>query len=314
MIKDYLAQIELKTNLYTPILGDTVFGMICWMLLYQEGETTLSEFLEESNQSPQAIFSSAFPKGHLPLPNIPKITSLNLSSSQRKKLKKEQWISVSKFLELRNNFSLDEFYKFKLQEYANTIEENPFEKVVSYVPHNSINRLTGMVEETGGLYFSKVLAKPGSVYDIYISVEEKWDEQIKQAFYLLADYGYGKDSSIGGGGFQVISYQTTDLFSSQENYTHGLALSPFVPSYDDPIEINYELFTRFGKLGVGFITQENLEYSYLKKPFLLFKHGTFCSNQTKGYLGQLVHEVHRDKRVKHNGYTRILGFNLKESP
>jgi hypothetical protein len=87
-----------------------------------------------------------------------------------------------------------------------------------------------------------------------------------------------------------------------------------VPSYDDPIEINYELFTRFGKLGVGFITQENLEYSYLKKPFLLFKHGAFCSNQTKGYLGQLVHEVHRDKRVKHSGYTRILGFNLKESP
>ncbi len=311
-MKDYLAQIKLKTNLYTPIFGDTVFGMICWMLLYQEGETTLSEFLEESKKSPQAIFSSAFPEGHLPLPNIPKITSLNLNSSERKKLKKEQWISVNKFLELRNNFSLDEFYKFKLQEYNTQTQETPLERVVNYVPHNTINRLTGMVEETGGLFFSRVLAKPGSVYDIYISVEEKWDKLIENAFKLLADYGYGKDSSIGGGGFELISYKTTDLFVSQEKYTHAVALSPFLPAAEDPTEINYELFTRFGKLGAGFFIESGMEYSFLKKPFLLLKHGAFCSNQKKGYLGQLINEVHKDTRVKHSGYSRILGFNLKE--
>ncbi len=201
-MQDYLAKIELKTNLYTSIHGDSLFGMICWMILYLEGENVLTEFLNDSEKSPQAIFSSAFPENYLPIPNLPKIDLIDEEYKYLKKLKKEKYISLEYFLKNRKNFSIKEFQNFRISEYKS--EETKLKlhsgkelKSSKYIPHNSINRLTGMVEETGGLFFSCLVAEPNTKYDIYISVETKWAERIKKAFFSLGEFGYGKDSSIG---------------------------------------------------------------------------------------------------------------------
>ncbi|MDX1957335.1 MAG: type III-A CRISPR-associated RAMP protein Csm4 [Leptospiraceae bacterium] len=313
MIKAFLAQIQLKTNLYTPMQGDTLFGMICWMILYREGEDVLTNFLQDSKNSPQAIFSSAFPSGKIPLPLVPKSLDDEIDYSYRKRLKKEKFISVGLFQKMRNHFSIKEFQESKISEYK--LEKNNTSHSLihnnQHVPHNTINRLTGMVEETDGFFFSKIDSEPDTNLDIYISVEEKWETTILDAFKTLGEYGFGKDSSTGGGAFEILKIEETSLFSN--NFKHGITLSPIVPKETDPVNIFYDLFTRFGKIGSGSDIGSKSKNGFLKVPILMMKSGAFLSYPSSGYVGQLLENVHEDKRVKHSAYSIVLGFNLENS-
>lgn len=320
MLKHFLVTIQLKNPLYTPLVGDTIWGMVCWMILLQEGEEKLKEFLESSKNSPQAIFSTAFPSGYLPFPNLPKPKPPQ--NLEIKKFKKIKFISKTLFEELRKGFSFESIYlKFqdsekhyhrKEKHKKNFLES---QELIEPIPHNSIDRLTGMVLEEGGLYFSEVVARRGKRFDIYISVEENWVDVVQQGFEALGEYGYGKDVSIGGGSFQILEQNNTkfhpidSLFEG--NFTHAVALSPFIPSANDPTKIYYTLTTRYGKVGAG-LGIDDFENGFYKIPLLCMEEGATIFQPKNPYVGCLIEKIHEKDFVKQSAYSQVLGFNLEE--
>ncbi|HRG77322.1 MAG TPA: hypothetical protein PLX69_22375 [Leptospiraceae bacterium] len=332
-MKDYRIQIQLTSNLYTPLHGDTLFGMLCWMILYKEGEDLLNEFLAKSQKNPQLLVSSAFPKDELPMPviasQVKNETNDNITR-YIKRLKKQKFISKERFLKHRAKFDFRILREELISEMRKvdsdtTLTLKNTNSVKSSVPnkflaHNSINRLTGMVAEEGGLFFSEIVATPSykmaekeenTILDIYISVTSEYDSVIKDSFITLSTYGYGKDSSTGGGQFIVKDYkEENDLFANNEKYTHGVTLSPIVPAGDDPTEIDYQLFTRYGKIGHGSDIGSDTEKGFFKAPILMFQTGAVVKGASKEYAGCLLEKVHTNPKVKHCGYSRLLGINL----
>jgi len=334
-MKDYRIQIQLTSNLYTPLQGDTLFGMLCWMILYREGEEVLTTFLEKSKEQPQLLVSSAFPKDELPMPVIYSQLQFDLDKHFKygKKLKKQKFISREKFLEIRNNFDLKKLQNDLLSELKNAdnksiphilskADTSKSSESNNFLAHNSINRLTGMVAEDGGLFFSEIVASPSynqedkensSLFDIYVNVMPEYESIVKEAFTTLSTYGFGKDSSTGGGQFTVDYQEEKELFANNDKYTHGITLSPVVPAKDDPIEIDYQLFTRYGKIGHGSEIGSNTDKGYFKTPILMLQTGAVVTNPLKDYVGCLLGDLHKDKRVKHSGYSKLLGFNYNST-
>ncbi|MCX7997485.1 MAG: hypothetical protein N3A69_00850 [Leptospiraceae bacterium] len=313
MLQHFLVTIRLKNHSYTPWVGDTIWGMVCWMILLQEGESTLQEFLQESESSPQAIFSSAFPSGYLPFPQMPKPKPEG--NLEIKKIKKIKYISKTLFKELRKKFSFADVYshiekdlKSKAKHFREAVE------IVEPIPHNTIDRLTGMVLEEGGLYFSEVVARRGTKLDIYFSIEEKWVDVVQKAFLTLGEYGYGKDASLGGGSFEIlekdqVKFQKVDpLFEG--GFNSGVSLSPFIPSANDPTDIYYTLTTRYGKVGAG-LGLDDFENGFYKTPLLLMDTGACILKPNQSYVGCLVSGIHKKEFVKQSAYSQVLGFNLE---
>jgi|JI10StandDraft_1071094.scaffolds.fasta_scaffold22566_5 CRISPR-associated protein Csm4 len=343
-MKDYRIQIQLTSNLYTPLHGDTLFGMLCWMILYSEGESVLTEFLTKSTANPQLLVSSAFPKDELPMPVIAsqyKMDDTKVDTKYIKRLKKQKFISRELFITNRDKFKMEDIQEKLISEMKEVDNLNNQQSIIKagtgkssetnkFLAHNSINRLTGMVAEEGGLFFSEIVATPSykmaekeenTILDIYISVTSEYDSIIREAFTTLSTYGFGKDSSIGGGQFifEDKDYkEEKELFANNDKYTYGVTLSPIVPAADDPMDINYQLFTRYGKIGHGSdigidppnTPEADKKRGFFKAPILMFQAGAVVKGASKNYVGYLLDKLHKDERVKHCGYSRLLGLNI----
>ncbi len=56
----------------TPLLGEILFGQMCWAFVRLYGEERLADLLEGYvDGRPFAVLSDAFPSGHVPLPTLP---------------------------------------------------------------------------------------------------------------------------------------------------------------------------------------------------------------------------------------------------
>lgn len=230
--------------------------------------------------------------------------------SKSKKTKKIKYISKTLFEELRKKFSLADVYSH-LEEDLKSKAKHFLEagEIIEPIPHNTIDRLTGMVLEEGGLYFSEVVARRGTELDIYFSIEEKWVDVVQNAFLTLGEYGYGKDASLGGGSFEILEKQKVDsLF--QSGFDYGVSLSPFIPSANDPTDIYYTLTTRYGKVGAG-LGLDDFENGFYKTPLLLIDTGACILKPNQSYVGCLVSGIHKKEFVKQNAYSQVLGFNLE---
>lgn len=312
-MEDYLVQIKLKSNLYTRMDGDTLWGMLCWMIVFNPnyGEEVLTEILDKSKTTPQFLVSSSFPKGKIPMPFIPTKRKKEFPFDYKyiKKIKKIQYISTTLFEKYRENFSIGKIQ----EELVDDLKKNEGKterslKYNKYLPHNSINRLTGMTGEEGGLYFSKIISYPETVLDIYVSVKAEYKQIIQESFHRMSEYGFGRDSSTGGGAFEILkNFENTELFNNKEHYSCGMTIAPMIPHSNDSAEMYYQLFTRFGKIGSG-----SGEDNIFKKPLLMMRPGTFIKNCSKDYTGYLLGNIHSDSKIKHNACSRILGFNYNE--
>ena len=68
----YLLTLSPETAFGTPLVGDTLFGQICWGIAEQYGETRLEACLQGyTADHPFLVVSDAFPQNHLPLPTLP---------------------------------------------------------------------------------------------------------------------------------------------------------------------------------------------------------------------------------------------------
>ena len=95
-MKLYRFTLTPQSAMGTPLVGDTLFGQFCWAVRNRFGEARLIELLEGyTEQRPFIVVSDAFPQGFLPLPTLPSIFWETKTETDRKSLKKAQWVNIS---------------------------------------------------------------------------------------------------------------------------------------------------------------------------------------------------------------------------
>ncbi|MFO7734702.1 MAG: CRISPR-associated protein Csm4, partial [bacterium] len=276
----YRIKIKVLSSLGTPLMGDTIFGHLCWGLKLREGEGALTSFLEKYDSTPPLIISDGFPEGHLPVPLLEpampeKGTTLE-NINKIKKFKKIKYLDAGLFF--NEEFSFSEKRLLSTQEKSG--EETTFKKTAKM--HNTINRITGTTSNgEGGLYASEEiwLSPDNNVFDIYV-VSEFEKEKIRQLFLWTFENGYGADKSTGKGNITVESVEQVHF---TESGNRAMALGSFVPEKDENlINLRADVFTKFGKLGGNYVLSQNP----FKKPLVMYRQGsTFSSEDKKEYTG-----------------------------
>jgi CRISPR-associated protein Csm4 len=80
-MKIYRAILKQLSPSRTPWQADTLFGHLCWQMLYHEGETALNDFLDLYRQrQPPLLFSNGFPGDYLPRPYLPPPTKVGTTN------------------------------------------------------------------------------------------------------------------------------------------------------------------------------------------------------------------------------------------
>ncbi|MGC8764836.1 MAG: type III-A CRISPR-associated RAMP protein Csm4 [Brevinematia bacterium] len=151
-MKTFIVKLIIRSPLATPLQADTLFGHICWGIVYNKGEKELEDFLNSYDKNPPLILSNAFPVGLLPKPVLKPAMPQSADSIEGelrkikivKKLKKIKYLPKSYFLD--NNFR---FSEENLQQHLSELENcNKFFRIEERM-HNIVNRITGTTKEDG---------------------------------------------------------------------------------------------------------------------------------------------------------------------
>lgn len=290
----------------TPLVGDSLFGQLCWAIVNRFGETRLNELLDGYvEQRPFMVVSDCFPKGYLPLPTIPSRfwQTTEEHKADRKKLKKIQWIKWEDAQQ-----SAVEFW----QEKAITANFK-FEKESQDQYHNTIDRASGTTGEGAFAPYATELTwfNRTQQFDLYIVLDESRFSLADLQLILndVGHFGFGRDASIGLGKFTVAEEVQAVEFK-QENANCYFTLANTAPQ---GLGLNkehsyYQITTRFGRHG----DIQALSSSPFKKPIILAKAAAiFTPNEYKErlFLGNgLTHISTAQTNAVHQGYAPV--FNL----
>lgn len=297
----YRITIRPLTAFGTPLVGDTLFGQLCWALRYRLGNDALESLLDGyTDGRPFAVLSDAFPAGYLPLPIVPSAVWQNDGTTDIKILKKRRWIPVSA---LQSPIS-------SWQSQAVNDADAKLANTQTMQPHNTINRETGT---TGtGMFAPYTMPQTwyaeGTAFDCYAVVDESRlsAEDLKAALVAIGATGYGRDATVGLGKFEL-----ADMVACQWQASSGItcmALASCAPQGMDwnPAKSWYQLTTRFGRHGDVAATGKNP----FKRPVILAKAGavfTLGKAQDTPFIGQGIGGVSfADAKTVHQGYAPAL--------
>jgi CRISPR-associated protein Csm4 len=217
----------------TPPRGDTLFGQLCWAVVHRYGEKRLQTLLDDYDENPFLIVSDLFAPGHLPKPSLPS-TLLGESPDEKKTNRKKIWLTPDDLVVGR-------------YERAKRDEEVGYKLRAETRVHNSLNYRTFRTDASGAFAPYGALEYAVSPGELYLLLDEGRLEaaELYELLGFVGAYGYGKESTIGKGRFEVGPLERCEF--PVEGTTH-MALSPVVLQ-DEEARIWYEPFTRFGKHG-----------------------------------------------------------------
>lgn len=249
----------------TPIVGDTLFGQLCWAIRERYGEQRLTELLDGYTRGrPFLVVSDAFPEGHLPRPQLPDfLIGLDADPAQRKLARQRVWLPAAEA-------------GLPLQEWISRTES------VKYLRHeiltqNTINRLTGTTGS--GPFAPRQVERIGYTADARLDVYCVLDttrlsvSELAQLLTDLGHVGYGRDASTGLGKFEVTDQQP--LRWPVATGRHALTLAPCAPDSAslDARGCFYQPLTRFGRHGnIAVLTGEPF-----KRPVLMMRTAAFLT-------------------------------------
>jgi len=286
-MKLYKTTITPLSNFSTTLKGDTLFGQMCWAVRYAFGNDRLAALLSHYETDPFLIVSDGFARGYLPKPSMPS-RYLNENADQKKENRKKIWMNPE---DLRDG------------KYANAKTNNDVgnaNKTESIV-RNSINYKTST---TGGDGFDPYGENETwlTPQDIYFLISDDFAlDELKKSLDLLSAMGYGKDSTIGKGRFDIGEFEEVDTHVSSTTY---MALSPFTPSGMKCKELFYEPFTRFGKSGAS-----RANTNPFKRPVLMADSAAvilFDAKKELNYVGQAIKNVSSYSDIVHQGYAIVV--------
>ncbi|MCP5197795.1 MAG: CRISPR-associated protein Csm7 [Gammaproteobacteria bacterium] len=300
----------------TPLLGDTLFGQLCWAIRHQAGEARLQALLEGYRVGrPFAVVADAFPTGYLPRPALPLSGFEQPVDADRKHLKKRQWIPYDALHQ-----PLRSWLKFAHTD-AEVTGKPDFKLRENWLqPHNSINRQTGTTGE--GSFTPYIMQQIGFAPEVTLDLHVIFDPMRVDVAELQAWWtgigasGFGRDASIGLGKFAVTEVVETGL-PAQPDANAYLTLAPCAPQGCGflPEASRYQPFTRFGRHG-DLAVQKGQPF---KTPVLLAAAGavlkparyvaTCFVGQGLGGDGRLSRAI---PETVHQGYAPVVGVHLPE--
>lgn len=296
-----------QTAFGTPLVGDTLFGHLCWGIAETYGEARLRALLDGyCDGTPCLITSDAFPAGHLPLPTLPSAYWKKTPGEEdRKALKKRQWLPLDRLKEPVRDW----------QQHAKSNNDIAADLLTSHTQaHNSINRAT---HTTGSDQFA-----PFTSEQHWYSTNSQWQlyllhdparitrDELAQVLKNLGHSGYGRDASTGLGKYHVDALEASDLFSRSGDA--AMTLSPCCPQGQgfDGTHSYYQTLTRFGRHGNVQATAGNP----YKKPVLMAQTGAVFSGDRHGcpWIGQGIGGISASQpEAVHQGYAPVIALELE---
>ena len=320
----YRATIHPRGATRSPWQADTLFGHLCWLIRYEEGEQALDDFLEPYRAGqPPLLFSDGFPGDYLPRPLLPRPFD---DSAQQPKQARVAAMREAKQDKAIRWVSLDEFNALRLNP-ATKLEARESPVFQRTVLKNSINRLTGGTtplddNASGNLYGADELAfvageaprREALPVSIYVRAAD--DGQAARAQYLLARLarsGYGARKSVGYGQFDFGSadWQPFVGFDDVPEPNGFISLNNWVPAHDDPTDGYYATLVKYGKLGEEWANVANP----FKFPLIMLAAGSsFRLNKPlKEWYGRLVTDIAPSvSKVVHYGYAFTVSARLAD--
>ena len=302
-MKLYRFTLTPQSAMGTPLVGDTLFGQLCWSVRNRFGEARLSELLEGyTTQRPFMVVSDAFPEGFLPLPTLPSTFWETKTETDRKSLKKAQWVNISNAEKSAVKFwqecALQTNFQFKKE------NQDQF--------HNTIDRQTNTTGDGQFAPYSTELtwfcAK--QKFDFYVVLDENRFslEELQKVLEDVGNVGFGRDASIGLGKFRCENPQSFDF--TQSNANCYLTLANCAPQ---GLGLNkehcyYQITTRFGRHG----DIQALSSNPFKKPIILAKPAAIFTPENyepRLFLGNGLGNVsYAQPEAVHQGYAPVLNL------
>lgn len=316
-MKCYQFTIQVESAFGTPLVGDTLFGQLCWAIVHQYGKERLDILLEGYlEQKPFMVVSDAFPKGYLPLPVIPSRYWEKGEEQDRKTLKKRQWIALTEAMQAVRTWQKSAKSDKEIDRQCTEMQaQNISFKQVIIRTHNTINRQT---QTTGNGQFSpysttEIWYRPQTELDLYIVIDETKIEveELKCCLENIGKFGFGRDASIGLGKF---SLSKVSEFSppSADPCNAYLTLANCAPHNMgfDPERSYYQITTRFGRHG----DIQALYQNPFKKPILLAKTAAVFTPlqwQTRQFIGNGLGDIsYSQPKAVHQGYAPVIPIYL----
>ncbi len=277
--EDFCIRLELLSPLGTRMTSDTLFGHLCWQVVYRDGPEGLAEFLRPfADRRPTFVLSDAFPAGLLPKPPVPR-TPLAFARledyPQLKQWQKWPYLTVQDFLRLREDPSAN-------------VQPLPDPWQVAKIPHAAIDRridTTGTEEFVGQFFLTEVCYLSGpQIVEIYCRDFAQTIASVVALLERVGKTGFGRDKSLGLGQFRILACQPWPHFSPFPAADAVLSLSTLMPAREDPTDGFWQLRVKHGFLG------EQASANPFKRPLLQLEPGAVfaCAGQIPPFMGRIV--------------------------
>lgn len=313
--------IQIESAFATPVVGDTLFGQLCWAIRMRLGNERLSQLLEGyRNGSPFLVVSDMLPQGVLPRPTVPQflLTSVSsLDAKQRKVQKGKRWLPIIKST-LPMNCWLDNALQNDAELLA-SLGVDTQRKLVDETmhQHNSLNRLTNTTGKGAGFapyQQPRIWYNTQLVWQVYCVLDEQ-RLTVSECQQVIADVGlsgFGRDASSGLGKFTVNSVSVIDPPVSTG---YWLTLAPSALAQHDFVAEHsyYQTLVRFGRHGNSAVHSSNP----FKKPVLLAQTGALLAEAAptdRQFVGHGISEVSESMpETVHQGYAPVWPVTLQEA-
>lgn len=228
----------------SPLVGDMLFGHVCWAVRERFGEHRLTALLDGYvDGKPFLALSDAFPAGLLPRPTVPdSAIGRAADPKRRKELRAARWLPVdgasrpiADWLDVA--VALDERVRPR----------------VGIVTQNSIHRLTGT---TGtGMFAPRqvelTVSPDGAALEVYaaIDAERFGTSELQAVLEDIGAMGYGRDASTGAGKFVIEDVSPWAWADGMSQAVMTLAACAPDPAMLEPDHCFFLPVTRFGRHG-----------------------------------------------------------------
>ncbi len=313
----------------SPLLGDMLFGQLCWALRNRHGEPRLVELLDGYTAGrPFAVISDAMPDGWLPRPALPLSLFSEVAEADRKQVKKRVWLPLDALARLLTDWLTlcrtdAELVEATGGSKAGTAPDHRAHasalSMLHPQPHNSINRLTGTTGR--GDFAPYTLMQRWFTSEVNLCIRILFDAEritaaeLTELFGDIGMVGFGRDASIGLGKFEV--EQRVEDWPGQTDANACLTLAPCAPQGQGFVAERsfYEVFTRFGRHGDLAVHKGNP----FKTPVLLARGGALLTPTempATPFLGQGIGGDGSLSKVipgtVHQGYAPYVAVRLPE--
>lgn len=302
MMQLYTWKITPQSGFATPLIGDTLFGQMCWFIRYRFGEARLTDLLKGYTENqPFMVVSDAFPSGKLPKPTLPMSCFNEVKGVDRKALKKRQWIAAEDLATPLNDWLGKAQASSQLKH--------------SVQVHNQINRHTSTTGEGFAPFaVEQFYYDTDTELDVYITFDDGRIsvDELTEVLSDIGAFGYGKDATTGLGKFIVKPPSAAATLKTHQDANAYLTLAPVAMQgmHCDTKHTYYELFTRLGRLGAQAVVESGKPF---KAPILMAKTAAMIKHPVATevtYLGKgLGGEGSLSKafaHIVHQGYAPVV--------